>query len=216
MAGLGSGSTEPAAAMTRRRACERRDPTLRERSATPGSKRWAGACAAVVVTRTPAGDAPRSPDAGARSARRLAFKGRFVRRSMSIVELVKCDSCILVVEDDADLREALTACLESAGCSTVVAGDGIDALERLKRSPQPCLILLDVNMPRLDGLAFAALLRSDERLRQIPLVSMSAGDHRLLPPLVQSHLDKPFDFAQLAELIEKFCPKRIVEPVAAL
>lgn len=155
------------------------------------------------------------PGRGWQSARRLVFKGRLGCRSDEHGEVVRCDSCILVVEDDADLREALTACLESAGCSTAVAADGIDALERLKRSPRPCLILLDVNMPRLDGLAFAALLRSDERLRQIPLVSMSAGDLRLLPPLVQSHLDKPFDFVQLAELVERFCPKRVMEPVAA-
>ena len=119
---------------------------------------------------------------------------------------MKCENCILVVEDDADLREALTACLENAGCRTAVAVDGLDALERLKDSPRPCLILVDVNMPRLDGDSFVRTLRKDERLRRIPLVSMSAGDRRLLPPLVHSHLDKPFEFAELTAIVDRFCP----------
>lgn len=112
------------------------------------------------------------------------------------------------MEDDADLREALTTCLENSGCSTAVAADGIDALERLKRCPRPCLILVDVNMPRLDGGAFAEMLRSDERLREIPVVSMSAGDSRLMPPLVDSHLAKPFDFEDLTAIVERYCPNR--------
>jgi CheY-like chemotaxis protein len=121
---------------------------------------------------------------------------------------VKCENCILVVEDDADLREALTACLENAGCRTAAAVDGLDALERLEHSPCPCLILVDLNMPRLDGAAFVRALRSDERLRRIPLVSMSAGDRRLLPPLVYSHLDKPFEVAELTAIVDRFCPNR--------
>lgn len=121
---------------------------------------------------------------------------------------MKCERCVLVVEDDADIREALAACLESAGCCAAVAVDGVDALERLKRSPPPCFILLDVNMPRLDGDAFAQLLQGDERLCRIPLVSMSAGARRLLPPLVHSHLEKPFSVEALDELVGRLCPNR--------
>jgi CheY-like chemotaxis protein len=115
--------------------------------------------------------------------------------------------CILVVEDDADLRDALRECLENAGCRTAVAVDGLDALEHLRQFPRPCLILLDVNMPRLDGDAFVRALRDDERLCHIPLVSMSAGDRRLAPPVVQSHLEKPFELAQLTTIVERFCPR---------
>jgi CheY-like chemotaxis protein len=86
--------------------------------------------------------------------------------------------------------------------------DGVDALERLKQSPPPCLILVDLNMPRLDGDSFVQLVRSDERFQDIPLISMSAGDQRLLPPLVHSHLAKPFDLQQLAAVVERFCAKR--------
>ena len=134
---------------------------------------------------------------------------------MSTFRYVKCERCILVVEDDADLRDALTTCLQNSGCCTAVAADGLDALERLKGSPQPCLILLDVNMPRLDGGAFAERLRNDERLRHIPVVSMSAGDSRLVPPLVHSHLEKPFDFAELAAIVQRFCPNRAQEAAPA-
>ena len=119
-----------------------------------------------------------------------------------------CQSCILIVEDDPDLREALTASLENCGCCTAVAADGIDALERLQRCPRPCLILVDLNMPRLDGGTLAVLLRGDERLRGVPIVSMSAGDGRLVPPLVHSHLSKPFELSDLAALVRRFCPSR--------
>lgn len=147
--------------------------------------------------------------------RRLAFTGRPHAPWDVHSDGVTCESCILIVEDDADLREALTACLENSGCCTAVATDGIDALERLKRSPRPCLILVDVNMPRLDGEALAEVLRNDERLRSIPVVSMSAGDSRLVPPLVHSHLAKPFEFAALAALVDKFCPNRDQEASAS-
>jgi two-component system, OmpR family, response regulator MprA len=133
---------------------------------------------------------------------------------MSRLSIVACESCILVVEDDPDLRDALTASLENFGCCTAVAADGIDALDRLERCPRPCLSLVDLNMPRLDGGALAELLHGDGRLSGVPVVSMSAGDGRLIPPLVHSHLTKPFELSALAALVRRFCPRRGDKAVA--
>jgi CheY-like chemotaxis protein len=118
---------------------------------------------------------------------------------------VPCKGCILVVDDDPDLREALTQCFKGLGCTVVGAADGVNAVERLGGTLKPCLVLLDLNMPRLDGAGLAAFIRSHERHRGLPIISMSAGAEHLDPPLVDSHHPKPFDFCTLLPRVERFC-----------
>lgn len=118
---------------------------------------------------------------------------------------VPCKGCILLVDDDPDIRSALTACFEELGCNVVSAADGLHAVECLGDSLKPCLVLLDLNMPRLDGAGLAAFIRSHRHHRSLPIVSMSAGTERLAPPMVECHHSKPFDFGELVPLIERFC-----------
>jgi len=118
---------------------------------------------------------------------------------------VPCKGCILIVDDDPDLRNALTECFEALGCSVVGAVDGLHAVERLGNSLKPCLVLLDLNMPRLDGAGLAAFLRTHRCHSDLPIISMSAGTDRLTPPLVDCHHSKPFDFKSLVPLVERFC-----------
>jgi CheY-like chemotaxis protein len=119
---------------------------------------------------------------------------------------VPCKGCILVVDDDPDTREALAACFEEGGCTVALASDGRDALEQLARQGRcPCFILLDMNMPRIDGPALAGLLREDDRYRDVPVISMSAGDARLPDARAHSHLAKPFRFEVLAPTVERLC-----------
>jgi len=118
---------------------------------------------------------------------------------------VACPGCILVVDDDADIRELIRVHVESLGCTAVLAADGLDALDCLTRGPTPCLILLDMNMPRLDGEAFARYLRENQLLRAVPIVSMSASGRQLLPPLVEQHLDKPFCLEAVTVPIAHYC-----------
>src|SRR5512143_1398068 len=82
---------------------------------------------------------------------------------------------ILVVDDDSDLREAMTEALEDAGYSVAAAGDGAQALEYLRNSSRrPDLILLDLRMPNMDGWGFRAeQLRSVEHA-SIPVVVLTA------------------------------------------
>jgi CheY-like chemotaxis protein len=118
---------------------------------------------------------------------------------------VACNGCILIVDDDPDLRAALTARFEELGCTVVGAADGVHAVECLGDSLKPCLVLLDLNMPRLDGVGLASFIRSHRHHRSLPIVSMSAGTERLSPPVVECHHSKPFDFDGLLPLIERFC-----------
>lgn len=113
--------------------------------------------------------------------------------------------CILIVDDDPDLRDVLAEQFEAIGCAVVGAADGAHAVEVLGDSLKPCLVLLDLNMPRLDGAGLAAFIRAHEAHCDLPLVSMSAGPERLTPPLVECHHPKPFDFRALLPLIEKCC-----------
>jgi CheY-like chemotaxis protein len=122
-----------------------------------------------------------------------------------------CTGCILIIDDDPDVREVLRHHIEELGCTVAVAVDGVHGLEVLERCPRPCLVLLDVNMPRMDGVGFAQAVRRDDRMSALPIVSMSAGLQCLGPPEVHCHLGKPFGLERLEPQIERFC----VEPTRA-
>ncbi len=76
---------------------------------------------------------------------------------------------VLVVDDDADVREMLVRTMERQGWSSVTASDGREALEVVAAKP-PDLILLDLTMPRMDGFEFVAELRKRQEWRAIPIV----------------------------------------------
>jgi CheY-like chemotaxis protein len=81
---------------------------------------------------------------------------------------------ILIVEDDADLRSVEAEVLGAEGFDVRTASDGIEALEAIETSGTPALILLDLRMPRLNGWDLAARLRSNEKLRSVPIVVVAA------------------------------------------
>ena len=82
---------------------------------------------------------------------------------------------VLVVEDDVDIRQALMEILEDHGFTALGAADGAEALDFLTRaSDLPCVILLDLMMPVMDGATFRDAQRSDPRLASIPVVVLSA------------------------------------------
>jgi CheY-like chemotaxis protein len=120
---------------------------------------------------------------------------------------VPCRGSILVVDDDPDNREALASALEGLGCTVTTARDGQDALEHLATCPRVCAVLLDMNMPRLDGDGFARAVRADCRMCDLRIVSMSAGEDRLSVEGVR-HLDKPFPVGALDSVVEDACQDR--------
>jgi CheY-like chemotaxis protein len=118
---------------------------------------------------------------------------------------VPCKGRILLVDDDAGIREALRASFEAHGCTVVEAADGVEAMQCLNGPSHVCLVLSDLNMPRLDGESLLRRIRRDRRRCDLPVVSMSADLDRRAPPAVQRHLEKPFHFPALLPSIERYC-----------
>ena len=126
-----------------------------------------------------------------------------------LVRLTAKTKTILIVEDDRDAREILTAVLGRAGYTTATAKNGKEALRKLKQfSPQ--LILLDLRMPEMDGWELDRLMKLDPVLRKIPVVVISAFA-RLESS--RSGLDaaawfqKPIDLRALLDLVPTLCPE---------
>ena len=82
---------------------------------------------------------------------------------------------VFVVDDDYDIREAVSDVLVSEGYSVLTAADGSEALETLRGGLRPHVMLLDLMMPRLSGVEVIDALRKDESLREIPVVVCSAN-----------------------------------------
>ncbi len=112
---------------------------------------------------------------------------------------------VLVVEDDDDLREVVTQTLRRKSFEVVSARDGQDALEKLERDPSFSLILLDLMMPRMSGWEFRRRQLADLRLREIPVVVMTATTS-LDEAAIQADdiLRKPISFASLIATIERY------------
>lgn len=83
---------------------------------------------------------------------------------------------VLVVEDDPECAELLETILTREGCAVVHARDGRAALETANELPRPDLILLDLDLPVMDGRAFLDALRGDPSLSGIPTVVVSGAD----------------------------------------
>ena len=83
---------------------------------------------------------------------------------------------VLIVEDDDMEAQLLSGYLSEEGYEVSRARDGIDALSQLKAGPLPDLVLLDMNMPRLDGPKTITSIRSDESLRDLTLIAISGTD----------------------------------------
>ena len=114
---------------------------------------------------------------------------------------------VLVAEDDADRRHLVAEYLRRAGYQVLEARDGAQVI-RIAKEQQPMLILLDIRMPRLDGVAVLSQLRADEQTRHVPVIMMTgyagaleenrATIAELNAPII---LTKPFTAEQLVTAI---------------
>jgi CheY-like chemotaxis protein len=115
---------------------------------------------------------------------------------------------ILIVEDDEAFTDMLRMALEEAGYSVATAVDGSEALQYLRREEPPCLILLDLMMPGVDGVAFRREQRWDPERGQIPVVVLTAlrpDPERLSALAPAAYLTKPFELRELIEVVERLC-----------
>jgi CheY-like chemotaxis protein len=111
---------------------------------------------------------------------------------------------ILVVEDDAAIRESVEECLAAEGHSTASVGNGAEALEWLAREPLPDVLVVDLVMPVMNGADLIQRVRADPRLAAVPIVLMTAA---MSAPELQipadSVLPKPFDLDALLAAVER-------------
>jgi CheY-like chemotaxis protein len=82
---------------------------------------------------------------------------------------------VLIVDDDTDLRRALTELLEEEGYAVEGAGDGREALAKMRSGLRPALILLDLMMPGMNGWDFRKAQLDDPELRTLPVVVVTAS-----------------------------------------
>ena len=113
---------------------------------------------------------------------------------------------VLIVEDDAELRDMMAQLLTLEGFAATAVANGREALEYLGRGNRPDIILLDLMMPVMDGWEFRRKQQSDPALAAVPVVVLSALDHRRAAEVdAVAFLKKPLDFDRLLELVRRYC-----------
>jgi CheY-like chemotaxis protein len=118
---------------------------------------------------------------------------------------------VLVVEDFEDNRFMMRRLLEMSGYRVVEAVNGNQAVESAA-SVRPDIILMDLSLPQLDGLAATRRIRSQEDSRKVPIVAVSAHDSadfhaEALAAGCNEYVTKPIDFDQLVQLLDRLTAK---------
>jgi CheY-like chemotaxis protein len=117
----------------------------------------------------------------------------------------KQSACVLLVEDDHDVALGASLRLRSAGYQTLIAHDGHEGVT-VARKARPTVIVLDVRMPRMNGLVALGKLRRDERTKHIPIVMLSASvvdQQAALDAGARYFLTKPYQPTTLLTAVER-------------
>jgi CheY-like chemotaxis protein len=117
---------------------------------------------------------------------------------------------VLVVEDDREQRETLGAMLDLEGFGHAEVANGREALDYLNEFQAPCVVLLDLEMPVMNGWDFRAEQLADERLARIPVVVVTANAEGLGDrfPGAAGLLWKPLNFEKLARVLGRICSRK--------
>ena len=111
---------------------------------------------------------------------------------------------VLIVDDDEDIRETVQLALQMENHSTALAADGSEALDWLGRHRPPCLILLDLMMPFVDGWQVIDRLRQDDRLARVPIVVITAFNRDLGSAAELPILRKPVELGDLLNITNSY------------
>lgn len=129
-----------------------------------------------------------------------------VRRFLGLMKTQ--NKLFLVVEDFEDSRFMMRRLLEMAGYQVLEASDGEQAVKMASES-RPALILMDLSLPKLDGLAATRRIRKQKLLRKIPIIAVSAHDSpqtraEAMDAGCNEYLTKPIDFDVLTTVLEHY------------
>jgi CheY-like chemotaxis protein len=116
---------------------------------------------------------------------------------------------VLVVDDDASVRDCLALALELEGHDVHLAEDGFDALLALRSGPRPDVIVLDLEMPVMTGWEFREAQLRDAELAEIPVVVVSSAAG--IAVSADARLGKPFEVDDLLQVIEALAACRAGE-----
>lgn len=133
------------------------------------------------------------------------------RLASHVPETIEHDSkrptLVMVVDDSVTVRKVTSRLLERNGMNVMTAKDGVDAIAQLQEH-KPDIMLLDIEMPRMDGFEVATLVRHDERLKSLPIIMITSrtGEkhrERAMAIGVNEYLGKPYQESDLLENILK-------------
>jgi CheY-like chemotaxis protein len=125
---------------------------------------------------------------------------------MSNDDHLDCDH-ILIVEDDKSLRDSLCDALSLEGYEVAVAEHGEAALAYLRTGARPCLILLDLMMPVMDGLTLRQEILKDQALADIPVIVMTAASQSYANKVESAAiLFKPLAMDDVVGVVQEHCP----------
>ncbi|MFN2432213.1 MAG: response regulator, partial [Gemmatimonadota bacterium] len=119
-----------------------------------------------------------------------------------------CRKTVVLVDDDVEIRHVMTAILSHEGYDVATASNGLEAMTRLRAMRRPCVILLDLMMPVMDGWQFRARQKDDPGLAEIPVVVLSAVPNvsdRAASLQADAYLQKPVDLDDLLQTVGRYC-----------
>lgn len=121
-----------------------------------------------------------------------------------------CQS-ILIVEDEPSIRETLCALLELEGYPVYTAENGKEGLKLLREIPRPCLVLLDLLMPVMNGMEFLEAKSHEDTIAAIPVCVVSGVAERPALPPISHFIKKPIEFDGLLKFIRQHCGSAVPE-----
>ena len=120
---------------------------------------------------------------------------------------------VLVLDDDTDVALTIKELVEEQGYRAIYAANGREALAILEKE-RPCLMLIDVFMPVMNGVEFLRAIKSNSRLSSIPRVIMTAANDQMIGVKEDvSVLYKPVDFESLKRILHKYCAQNSPRPL---
>ena len=122
--------------------------------------------------------------------------------------MINVMSTVLVIEDDPDMREIERATLGFAGHDVLLAANGCEGLQALERR-RPCVILLDLMMPVMDGLTFLAERNKRGLAQGVPVLCITAGGDDMTAHALhlgaRECMHKPADIDELCDRVAHYC-----------
>ena len=112
---------------------------------------------------------------------------------------------VLVIEDNKEIQDSLKMALETEDYTVFTADNGKEGLELLTKIPTPCLILLDLLMPVMNGWEFIEAISTDLMFSMIPVVVVSALADKKDAIKIDGYIQKPIELNSLLEILRKHC-----------